>query len=115
METPNELEMILLTRLILKYPALKTHIAFLRVSSRQSTNNGLFVYFTYDSIDCIKNEELNALFSTAEKIQLKSLKNGLSYVVDITAGAIEYIEFSTYNEKWDGIIEDYQFIANAAS
>ena len=115
METPNELEMTLLTRLLLKYPALKIHIPFLRVSSRKNTGTGLFVYFNYDSTDCIKNEELNALFSTAEKIQLKSLKNGLSYVVDITAGAIEYIEFSTYNEKWDGTIQDFQFIANAAS
>jgi hypothetical protein len=31
----------------------------------------------------------------------------LSYVIDVTAGRIEYLEFSPFEENWDGIFGEY--------
>lgn len=55
-------------------------------------------------------DETNALFSNGENIAIKGLKEGLSYVIDITVGQITSIEFSTYNEKWDGKLTDYTIL-----
>ena len=59
-----------------------------------------------------KNEfdDTNALFSNGENIEIKGLKEGLSYVIDVTMGQITSIEFSTYNEKWDGKISEFKIV-----
>ncbi len=53
---------------------------------------------------------INSLFSNGEKIMTPALKDGLSYVIDVTAGMIEHIEFSTYKEQWDGTFGEYQIV-----
>ncbi len=105
----NTLEITLLNGLVEKYPSLKSHIDNLKVSERKSTGTGLIVSFEYVNSE-IGNEDINALFSNEENIQIKKLKRGLSYVIDITAGRIEYIEFSTYEEKWDGVFGEYTIV-----
>jgi len=111
MEEINELETTLLNGLIEKYPSLKSHISHLKVSKRQVSGFSLYVYFSY--IDFTEEPEMiNSLFSNGEKIMIPALKDGLSYVIDVTAGMIEHIEFSTYKEKWDGTFGEYQIIPN---
>lgn len=110
METLNELEITLLNNLATKYPSLKSHIPYLKVTERKLNKDSLIVNLEYSDFDG-EFEDINALFSNGENIEIKGLKDGLSYVIDITVGQITSIEFSTYNEKWDGTISDYKIVA----
>lgn len=113
MEELNELELILLKGLTIKYPNLLSHIPFLKVKERKLTATGLDVNLEYINFDNDDISETNALFSNGENIQVKGLKDGLGYVIDITVGQITSIEFSTYNnEKWDGKFVDYKILEN---
>jgi hypothetical protein len=102
----NALEIKLLNGLFEKHPSLKSHIDYIKVSKRKNTSLGLIVSFEYEESD-IEFSEINALFSNGEIIEIKKLKKGLSYVIDVTAGRIEYLEFSTFEENWDGIFGEY--------
>lgn len=109
MEELNELEIILLKGLVEKYPSLKYHLSHLKVSKRQISGFSLYVYFSY--VDFTEEPGMiNALFSNAEKIEIPALKEGLSYVIDVTSGVIEHIEFSTYKENWDGTFGNYKIV-----
>jgi len=111
MHNLTELELQLLSGLIAKYPLLTTHIPFLKVSKRDIKSDGMFVLFEYIDFDNQPiAEDMNALFSNEEKIEIKNLKNGLGYVIDITFGKIDYIEFMTYGEKWDGKMTEYKIV-----
>lgn len=111
MEEINQLETTLLNGLIEKYPLLKSHLSHLKVSKRQISGFSLYVYFSYVDFN-EEPEMINSLFSNGEKIMIPTLKEGLSYVIDVTAGMIEHIEFSTYKENWDGNFGEYQIIPN---
>ncbi len=111
MESLNELELALLSGLAEKYPALASHIANLKVEKREITKTGMCVHLVYFDFEP-KAEAINALFSNAENIHLKSLKNGLGYVIDITDGVIQHIEFVTYGEKWNGKVADFEIVPN---
>ena len=112
MDQLSELEQTLLEKLFLKYPDLNTHLPFLKVKERSTTKVGMQVDFEYtDSENVLEFEELNALFSGGENIQVKGLSQGLGYVIDITAGQIIFLEFSTYGENWNGQFMDYIIIS----
>ena len=107
----SNLEVILLNGLEQKYPSLKSHIPFLKVKDREITGVGMYLNFEYVNSDGkIKFEDINALFSNEENIQINNLKYGLGYVIDITDGEIKYIEFITYGESWNGIFGDYKIV-----
>lgn len=111
MEELNDLEATLLNGLTKKYPALKSHLSHIKVSKREISGFSQYVYFSY--VDFSEEPEMiNILFSNGEKIEIPTLKEGLSYVIDVTAGIIEHIEFSTYKEKWDGTFGEYQIVEN---
>ena len=111
MEQLNKLESTLLDGLIQKYTSLKSHIPYLIVTERKSTGAGLLVNFDYSSAaDDLQFDDINALFSGEENIEIKGLKHGLGYVIDITDGKILYIEFSTYGENWNGKIGDFKIV-----
>ena len=107
----NTLELTLLKGLVEKYPALKSHLDVLKVASRKNTATGLIVTFEYENSE-IEFGEINALFSNEENIEIKKLKKGLNYVIDITMGRIETLELSTYEEKWDGVIGEFKLVEN---
>jgi len=109
MEELNDLELTLLNGLTEKYPSLKSHLPHLKVSKREISGFSLYVYFSYVDFN-EEPEMINSLFSNAEKIEIPALKEGLSYVIDVTAGMIEHIEFSTYKEKWDGTFGEYRIV-----
>jgi len=109
MEELNDLELSLLEGLINKYPQFKSHIPFLKVLERKLTPTGLDVSLEYKDYNG-ELDDINALFSNGENIEIKSLKEGLGYVIDITIGQITSIEFSTYNEKWDGKFTDFKIV-----
>ena len=111
MEQLNTLETNLLNGLIEKYPSLKSHIPFLKVKDREVTKVGMTVNFEYtNSEDELSFDDINALFSGGENIAVKGLKEGLSYVIDVTDGHILYLEFTTYGENWNGKFGDYKII-----
>lgn len=109
MKDLNEIEILLLEGLTVKYPQFKSHIAYLKVTNRKLSNLGLDVQLDYENYSG-EFDETNALFSNGKNIEIKGLKEGLSYVIDITAGQITSIEFSTYDEKLDGKITDFKII-----
>lgn len=111
MESLNELELALLNGLVEKYPALASHITYLKVEKREITKTGMCVHLSYSDFKP-EAEAINALFSNAENIHIKSLKSGLGYVIDITDGIIQHIEFVTYGEKWNGKVTDFEIIPN---
>ena len=107
----NDLESILLNSLVEKYPSLKSHIPFLKVTERKITKSGMIVDFEYTNPEEeIIFDDINALFSNGENIEVKGLKQGLGYVIDITDGKISYLEFTTYGEVWNGELGDYKII-----
>ena len=111
MEQLTHLESTLLKGLTEKYPSLESHIPYLKVKDREITKVGMMVNFEYTNAENELNfEDINALFSGGELIEIKSLKQGLSYVIDVTAGQISYIEFTTYAENWNGQFGDYKMI-----
>lgn len=111
MENLNELEVLILNKLSLRYPAISYHIPFLRVSSREFTGVGMYVNFCYietnQNIPIIEID--NGSISTNELIMTKGLKNGLGYEVDILNGFINFIEFVSNGEEWDGSFKEYRF------
>lgn len=111
MEELTDLEKTLLNGLTQKYPSLKSHLSHIKVSKREISGFSLYVHFSYVDFN-EETEVINALFSNGEKIEIPTLKEGLSYVIDITSGIIEHIEFSTYKEKWDGTFGEYRMVEN---
>ncbi len=109
MEELNELELTLLEGLTSKYPQLKSHIPHLKVTERKNTGTGLNINLEYKDFSG-EFDDTNALFSNEENIDIKGLKDGLNYVIDITLGQITSIEFSTYNEKWNGKFTDFKIV-----
>lgn len=109
MKELNELELTLLQSLTTKYPQFASHISHLNVAERKLTGIGMNVELAYEDFND-EFDDTNALFSNGENIAVKGLKEGLSYVIDITVGQITSIEFSTYNEKWDGKLTDYKIL-----
>ena len=110
MDQLTTLETTLLNNLFEKYPTLKIHLPYLKVKDREITKTGMTVNLEYTNATELDFEEINALFSAGENIEIKSLKQGLSYVIDITDGQILYIELTTYGENWNGKIGDYKII-----
>ena len=110
MDQLTTLETTLLNNLFEKYPTLKIHLPYLKVKDREITKTGMTVNLEYTNATELDFEEINALFSGGENIEIKSLKQGLSYVIDITDGQILYIELTTYGENWNGKIGDYKII-----
>lgn len=107
----NELEKELFQRLLKKYPQFEDHADFLIISKRKLHMKGMLIEFVY-APNNLKFDNLNALFNSNEKIELPALKEGLSYVFDITNGQIETLELSSYNdEKWDGKFEGFNIIS----
>lgn len=108
MQKLNRLEFSILERLSTKYPLIKEHIPFLKVSSRKNTGVGMYVNFIYDNPnnEALKLEIENSAVSTNEIIEIDALEYGLGYEVDITDGKIKFIEFVTYGEQWNGIVPD---------
>lgn len=105
----HELESTLLIGLVEKYPSLKSHLPFLIVKDRKITKSGMIVDFEYMNAEEELNfDDINALFSNGENIEVKGLKQGLGYVIDITEGQISYLELVTYGENWNGKLEDYK-------
>ena len=109
MEELNELELILIDNLTIKYPSLKSHIPHIKVAERKHNKDSLIVNLIYSDFSG-DFDDINALFSNGENIEIKGLKEGLSYVIDVSNGEITSIEFNTYNEKWDGKFGDYKIV-----
>ena len=110
MDQLTTLESTLLNNLFEKYPTLKIHLPYLKVKDREITKTGMTVNLEYTNATELDFQEINALFSAGENIEIKSLKQGLSYVIDITDGQILYIELTTYGENWNGQMGDYKII-----
>lgn len=99
----NNIELDILQRLSLIYPSIKKHIPLLKVLNSKITGVGMFVNFFYVDNENIPFLEIKSgSLSTNEDISLINLKYGLGYEVDITDSKINFIEFITYGELWDG-------------
>eukprot|EP01132_Coremiostelium_polycephalum_P000256 gene256-337_t len=95
----------------INYPTIKSHIPLLRIRSREATDLVMYVNFCYlKSTKIIPNLEfLNGSISTNANIEIPELKYRLGYELDITDGLINFIEFISYGEGWNGKIEKFKF------
>lgn len=114
MNTLNPIEMAVLEQVAKKYSSISSHIGFLQVSERKNTGVGMYVNFHYQGN--LKNIKLidppNASLSSNHTIEVNNLIYGLGFEVDIKNGKINFIEFITYNELWDGSISEFHFVEN---
>ncbi len=111
MDDLNKLERVVLQQLSEKYPAIKSHIPHLKVKDRQNTGVGMFVNFFFATPDGILSglDMEDCAISTNDNIRIEGLEHGLGYEVDITKGRINFIEFITYGEGWDGSSKNFSF------
>ncbi len=95
-----------------KYPFIKKHIPYLRVKSRKTTGVGIYVTFEY----LIKYESLANLIkediflSSKKSLKLDNLKYELNYELNITRGKIDFLEFVTNDESWNGSYKFFKWI-----
>jgi hypothetical protein len=106
----NSFEVLLLERLSIKYPNIKTHLAFLKVLNRENTGVGIYINFFYKDINILIPNLHNSSISTNEDIQVEGLQYGLGYEVSIIDGKIEFIELITYANEWIGDMNDFHVI-----
>lgn len=111
----REKELLLLNTLIdgntEKFGFLKSHLDFITVESRKTTGIGLYVNFGYLK-EFDEEEFVNALISAEQKLITPSLKNELTYCLDITNGKMDFLEIATNgNEIWDGNLENCTLIS----
>ncbi|MCC9044162.1 hypothetical protein LNQ81_15935 [Myroides sp. M-43] len=105
----NEFELAVLNSLAKDYPFLKEHIPYLRIKNREITGVGMYVNFVYSQEIKISNRDFyNVSLSTNENIEVESLEYGLGFELDITDGKVNFIEFITYGENWDGVINKFK-------
>jgi hypothetical protein len=97
-----------------KFAFLSAHLPHLRVRERKNNGTGVTVnfYYTPDGEQLIDEEAGNGLLSMPEIVVISKLKKGLGFVLDITGGRIEYLELYTDNEKWNGDVSTFKFMAN---
>jgi len=109
MENLNKLEISILERLSERYASIKMHIPYLQILNRENTGVGMYINFGYSKAPIGNLNIPDSSISTNENIDIKGLKYGLGYEVDISNGKINFIELFTYGEEWDGIITEYNF------
>ena len=89
-----------------KFGYLSEHLDFIRIETTKITGTGLYVNFVY--LKEFQEEEFeNGLLSAEAKLTAPSLKNELTYCLDVTNCKIDSLEILT-NEKenWDGDLEN---------
>jgi len=113
MDELSKLELVLLQKLGEKYPYLKKHFKYLKVRDRVFTGIGMYINFIYtEEIEMIDKLEISdTSLSTNENIEVDGLKYGLGYELDISNGRMNYIEFITYGETWDGTFKNFRFVS----
>jgi hypothetical protein len=77
--------------------------------NRENTGVGMYVNFCYSDAKIKPLNLPDTSISTNENIAIKGLRYGLGYEVDISKGRINFIEFITYGEQWNGIVSDFTF------
>jgi hypothetical protein len=108
MEDLNNFEKEILTRFSNKYDFLKSHLPYLAIKNREYTGVGLYINFFYTkNVESLPLTE--ASISTDEIINIRGLKYGLFFEMVISDGKIDFIEFVTVDEMWDGNFLDYSF------
>ena len=113
MENLNKFEISILERVSDKYPAIKSHLPYLKVLNRKLTGVGMYVYFSYfNEPNNIENLSVyGSLISSNDEIMLPTLDYGLCHVLSIShEGKIKMLELVTYpDEIWDGNFSGYSF------
>lgn len=112
MENLNQFELAVLERVAVNHPSIREHIPFLKVINRENTGVGMYINFVYHN----KPKGLKPIFpldialSTNDNVVIYPLKRGLGFEVAIMNGQIQFIEFITYDEFWDGSTQGFSFV-----
>ena len=110
MDEIKEIELLLLKSIINnnlgKFSFLLEHLNFIKIKSRVANGISLLVNFEYLK-DFPEEEFTNGLISADLKLTTASLKNELTYCLDITSGKMDFLEIVTNgNEIWNGNLEN---------
>lgn len=107
----NEFERLLLNTIIAnnseKFQYLSAHLDFIRIESTKITPTSLYLSFVYIKEFSQEEEFENGLLSAEQKLTALTLKNELTYCLDVTNSKMDFLEIVT-NEKeiWDGNLEN---------
>lgn len=73
----------------------------LRVTRRETTGFGRYTYLEDD----YKQELPDGTYTAQGRlIEMEGIRDGLAFVVDVSAGSINYLEIAVYgNQNWDGV------------
>jgi hypothetical protein len=110
MEHLNNFELDILTRAAKTLPELQRHIPNLRIQHRRITGVGMYIDFVYinqNDDDLLGIPPINGPIEGDKIIEIPSLQYGLGYEIEITKGKVSYIEVYSFDEPWDGTLENY--------
>lgn len=109
MEKLNKLEIDILEKFVEKYSYLEPHILALEVKNRTYTGVGIYVNFSYKyNIDEFSKSQDS--LSANITVQFDNLKNPVIVELDISDGKINYLEFVTIGENWNGEYKTFYFV-----
>jgi hypothetical protein len=102
---PNDLELAVLERIALKHPALRAHLTYLHVLSREFTGVGSYTRFTISDGD---NKAPRTQFVLDGVIAMPNVENGMGAVLFCCEGRPECLETYTFGDAlWDGEFEGF--------
>lgn len=113
----NQLEIDLIFAIInpnkKKLNSLKLQLPSLKVKKREFTGVGIFVNFLIEDEKIIDKNLGDFVLSIPGLLKIDKLSNPISFELNITAGAIDFLELVTNgNESWDGNYATYEILSD---
>ena len=80
----------------------------LRVVRRENTGAGRYTYFEDEYKQYLHDGTYGA---QGKLLEMDEVKCGLAFVIDVSAGSINYLEIAVYgNESWDGVERAWRLV-----
>jgi hypothetical protein len=107
----NDLESAVLEEIAIEYPVVKAHIPYLQVASREYTDAGMYINFTYNDDGYPLPKLEGELLSVKKTIMLDTIGHGLGHVLWVADGRANFLELFAYgdDEHWDGTYNTFEF------
>ena len=107
----TEIERTIIISILDQHPSVRPQLIDqldrLSVESREPTGVGLYVNF---SSVAVSDPTLNTDLGLSEEIEIPGVPHGAGCVLNVTDGAIHYLEFFTYQEPWDGNLAQIRIV-----
>lgn len=108
----NTFELDVVKHIAAAYPCLLKHIDHVFVQKREYTGVGLYVHFGYKTEPLELITPRNTFLSINQVLKVQGLDEDdvIFFVLIITEGKMDFLEFVTTTSSWNGIPVEYRFI-----